>query len=101
MSPDFSELPISPALRWTVVILGFVRDVVAAVAWPTAVVLVAWIFRQPIGELLRRIKSLEAAGVKVDAGLLAQLPPTNEAVRIKNPVSPVTVPERAAPRTES
>lgn len=97
MSPDFSQLPNSPALRWTVVILGFVRDVVASMAWPTA-----WIFRRPIGELLDRVRSVKAAGVEIEAGSFESPPTETEPKPLKttDPVSPVTIPERAAPRAE-
>jgi hypothetical protein len=43
---------------------GEVVQLVTALIWPVVVVLLAFAYRKPLGRLLNRLSSLEAAGVK-------------------------------------
>lgn len=70
---DAAEVPSQEVGGWgdpepLAAFLGSLADLIAAIAWPLALLTVLLLFKEPVERLLGRVKSAKAAGVDVDFG---------------------------------
>lgn len=48
--------------------LQFISSVISSLAWPTAVVILAWLMRKPLTSLMPLIRTLKYKGLQIDIG---------------------------------
>src|SRR5689334_1782829 len=94
-------------MNWVDYVLSFLKqfvDLIVGIAWPAAVLIIVWLFRERIGTLWDRLTAIEAGGVKAtfERGLdkaEQTVEQAKEAEGLSNPAAQYVQAQATAPLT--